>query len=59
MRYFFPQKVTEKKRYGGLCIRVAHFRDPENNLIELYSELPKEKWDDDLIEEEKNAQKGK
>ncbi len=31
-------------------IRVAYFRYPENNLIELYSELPKEKWDDHLIE---------
>ena len=40
-------------------IRVAHFRDPENNLIELYSELPKGKWDDHLIEDEKNFQKSK
>jgi len=40
-------------------IRVAHFRDPESNLIELYSELPKEKWDEDLIEDEKNFQKDK
>ena len=38
-------------------IRVAHFRVPENILVELYSELPKEKWGDHLIEDEKNFSK--
>lgn len=51
--------LTEPKDMTAWGIRVAHFRDPENNLIELYSELPKEKWDEDLIEDEKNFQKDK
>lgn len=37
----------------GWGIRVAHLRDPEGNLLELYSELPAEKWDKDLLEEAK------
>lgn len=53
------QFLTEPKDMAAWGIRVTHFRDPENNLIELYSELPKEKWDDHLIEDEKNLQKGK
>ena len=32
-------------------IRVVHFRDPDANLIEVYSELPKEQWTDRLREE--------
>jgi catechol 2,3-dioxygenase-like lactoylglutathione lyase family enzyme len=27
-------------------IRMVHFRDPENNLFELYSKLPKRHWID-------------
>lgn len=37
--------LTEPKDMPTWGIRVVHFRDPEHNLIELYSELPKEKWD--------------
>lgn len=51
--------LTEPKDMAAWGIRVAHFRDPENNLIELYSELPKEKWDDHLLQDEKDFQKGK
>lgn len=51
--------LTEPKDMTAWGIRVAHFRDPENNLIELFSELPKEKWENDLIENEKDFQKGK
>jgi len=36
--------INEPKDIAGWGSRVAHFRDPENNLIELYRELPKEKW---------------
>ncbi|WP_439183359.1 VOC family protein [Carboxylicivirga taeanensis] len=32
----------------GWGMRAVHFRDPENNLIEIWSELPKEKWDKEL-----------
>ncbi|MEJ5961558.1 VOC family protein [Pedobacter immunditicola] len=31
--------LTEPKDMPAWGIRVAHFRDPENNLIELFSEL--------------------
>lgn len=34
--------LTEPKDMQAWGIRVTHFRDPENNLIELYSDLPKE-----------------
>ena len=37
----------------GWGIRVAHFRDPEDNLIEIWSELEKEKWDQNLLNESK------
>jgi catechol 2,3-dioxygenase-like lactoylglutathione lyase family enzyme len=50
---------TEPKDMTAWGIRVIHFRDPENNLIELYSDLPKEKWDDHLIKDKKDFQKGK
>jgi catechol 2,3-dioxygenase-like lactoylglutathione lyase family enzyme len=49
--------LTEPKDMTAWGIRVTHFRDPENNLIELYSELPKEKWDDHFIEDEKEFSK--
>ncbi len=32
----------------GWGMRTVHFRDPENNLLEIWSELAKEKWDKDL-----------
>jgi catechol 2,3-dioxygenase-like lactoylglutathione lyase family enzyme len=37
--------LTEPKDMTAWGIRVAHFRDPENNLIELFQDLPKDKWD--------------
>lgn len=40
--------VNEPTDMTGWGMRVAHFRDPENNLIEIWSELPKDKWDNDL-----------
>jgi predicted enzyme related to lactoylglutathione lyase len=43
--------INEPMDMAGWGGRVAHFRDPEDNLIELYAELPKDKWSDDLIEE--------
>ena len=32
--------LTEPKDMPAWGIRIAHFRDPENNLIELFSTLP-------------------
>lgn len=49
--------LTEPKDMSAWGIRVSHFRDPENNLIELFSELPKEQWDGKLIEDEKEFSK--
>jgi catechol-2,3-dioxygenase len=40
----------------GWGMRAVHFRDPENNLIEIWSELVKEKWDKDLQNESKEYQ---
>ena len=45
--------VSEPADMAGWGGRVAHFRDPEENLIELYSGLSKDKWSDDLIDESK------
>ena len=47
----FISKPADMAGWGG---RVVHFRDPEGNLIELYSELKRDKWSDDLIEESKD-----
>jgi catechol 2,3-dioxygenase-like lactoylglutathione lyase family enzyme len=35
----------------GWGIRVAYFRDPDGNLIEVHSPLPKKKWSKELLEE--------
>ncbi|MCE1188709.1 MAG: VOC family protein [Ignavibacteria bacterium] len=44
----FLNTPTDMAQWG---IRTVHLRDPENNLIELYSEMPKEKWDAGLVAE--------
>jgi len=44
--------INEPKDIPGWGSRVAHFRDPENNLFEIYCELPKEKWSKDLLDTE-------
>ena len=43
--------INEPIDIAGQNPRVAHFRDPEGNLIEIYCELPKNKWSKDLLEE--------
>ncbi len=43
--------INEPTDMTGWGIRSVHFRDPENNLIEIWSELAKEKWDKDLLDE--------
>lgn len=50
----FINKPVDKTGWG---MRVAHFYDPENNLLEIWSPLPKEKWDKDLIEDSKEFEK--
>lgn len=43
--------IKEPIDMTGWGMRVAYFRDPENNLIEIWSELAKDKWDKDLLKE--------
>ena len=50
----FINKPTDMSGWG---IRVVHLRDPEGNLIEIFSELPKDKWSDDLLEDAKEFEK--
>lgn len=44
----FINQPTDMTGWGS---RTVHLRDNEGNLIELYSELPKDKWDEDLLED--------
>jgi catechol 2,3-dioxygenase-like lactoylglutathione lyase family enzyme len=43
--------INEPKDMPAWGIRVVHFRDTENNLLELYSDLPKEQWAEHLIQD--------
>ncbi len=36
--------VTAPKDYPAWTIRAAHLRDPDGNLIELFTPLPAEQW---------------
>lgn len=49
--------INEPKDMSAWGIRVVHFRDTENNLFELYSELPKDQWAEHLVEDEKEFSK--
>ena len=42
---------TERPDYG---INVMHLRDPDGNLIEIFSQMPKEEWTKELREEGKS-----
>jgi len=42
----FVKQPTDMTGWG---MRAAHFRDPENNLIEIWSDLDLLKWDKDLL----------
>lgn len=44
----FLNMPTDMNAWG---LRTVHLRDTENNLLELFSPLPLEKWDEDLKEE--------
>jgi predicted enzyme related to lactoylglutathione lyase len=48
--------LSEPKEMPGWGMTVAHFRDTEGNLLEIWSELPMEKWDKDLLEEAQGYQ---
>ena len=36
--------------------RTVHLRDPEDNLIELFSPMAPEQWSEELIEESKKCE---
>ena len=40
-------KIQDRPDWG---IQAVHLRDPDGNLIELFSELPADKWSGHLIE---------
>ncbi|MCU0509565.1 MAG: VOC family protein [Anaerolineae bacterium] len=44
----FVADLTDRPDWG---IRTAHLRDPDGNLIELNSPLPREQWADELADE--------
>lgn len=46
----FINKPTDMPVWG---MRVVHLRDPEDNLIELFSPLSPDQWDKELLEESK------
>ena len=43
----FLNEPTDKPGWGMRCV---HLRDPEGNLIELFSDLAREQWSEDLQE---------
>lgn len=46
----FINEPTNMADWGS---RIVHLRDPEDNLIELFSPLASEQWSDELLEENK------
>ena len=46
----FINEPTDMPDWG---MRTVHLRDPEDNLIELFSPLAPEKWSEELMEESK------
>ena len=42
---------TERPDYG---ISVIHLRDPDGNLIEIFSPMPRDEWTKELREEDKS-----
>lgn len=49
----FINKPTDMADWGA---RTVHLRDPEDNLIELFSPLAPEQYSEELIEENKKFQ---
>ena len=46
--------INEPHDMPGWGSRCVHLRDPEGNLLEIYTTLPKEKWAAHLLEDAKN-----
>jgi len=45
----FINEIHDRPDWG---IRVAHFRDPDGNLIEINTPLSKEEWSNELRSED-------
>lgn len=51
--------INEPCDYPDWTIRAVHLRDPEDNLIEICSALPMDKWTKEVTEEYYAYQPGK
>lgn len=49
--------LTGPQDYPNWGIRVAYLRDPDGNLIELNCPISKDRWSEDLLEEQKKYSK--
>ena len=50
--------VTEPKDYPAWTIRAAHLRDPDGNLIELFTALPEQRWTNEARDEDRRSGAG-
>ena len=50
--------VTDPQDHPEWGIRTAHLRDPDGNLIELFTNLPHEKWSPDLRAKDRRFKTG-
>ncbi len=51
--------ITEPKDYPAWTIRAAHLRDPDGNLIELFSPLPRERWTEEVRDDDSRSGGGR
>lgn len=47
--------VTEPTDYPAWTIRAAHLRDPDGNLIEVFTALPEERWTEEVREADRRS----
>ena len=47
--------VNAPKDYPGWTIRAVHLRDPEGNLLELFSPLAREQWSDEVEQKDRRT----
>ena len=43
--------VTEPRTYPDWTIRAAYLRDPDGNLLEIWTDLPQSQWSDSVAAE--------
>ncbi|MBB4035049.1 putative enzyme related to lactoylglutathione lyase [Dysgonomonas hofstadii] len=49
--------INQPTDMGGWGMRTVHLRDVDGNLIELFSELARDKWDKDLLDDMEKFEK--